>query len=65
MHDIIRQMEIPAQPRTGVAEERELFAKLEADERIQRRKARRARMLELLGWRRPAAETSDAPRRTR
>ncbi|WP_224815093.1 hypothetical protein [Hasllibacter sp. MH4015] len=61
MHEIIRKIDIAAQPQTGVMKERELFAQMKAEERAALKRARRARRLEWLGWRR--APTRTAPTR--
>lgn len=52
MHEIIRKIHIPERPRTGIIEEREVFARMEADQRRQRKQARRARVMAALGLRR-------------
>lgn len=58
MNHLIHKIDLPSHPRTGVIEERELFAKMMAEEIRQRRAARRARLLTLLGWRLGTRETA-------
>lgn len=48
MHEIIRKIDIPHRQRTGIVEERELFAKLQADQRAQRKRLLRERLLSAL-----------------
>ena len=50
MNYLIQKIELPSQPRTGIVEEREMFAKLMERERLAQRKARRERILSLLVW---------------
>lgn len=52
MRQIIRQIYIPTEPRTGIIEEREMFAKLLCAERKGTKKARRLRILAVLRWKR-------------
>jgi hypothetical protein len=63
MNHLIQKIDLPTAPRTGVIEERKLFAKMMEHDRIKRRAARRARMLALFGWRRKAERVPG--RRTR
>ncbi len=64
MHEIIRRIEIPPVAQTNMMEERELFAKMVANQRKQARAARRARLLSLLGWRRGAEPATTRRRKT-
>ncbi len=48
MREIIRKIEIPQQPRTGIMEERQLFAKMIETERRQARAARYRKVMEVL-----------------
>ncbi|GAB5445836.1 hypothetical protein [Gymnodinialimonas sp.] len=57
MHEIIRKIDIPQPPRTGVMKEREVFAKMEADQRAQRRRLRRDRWLTALRLKRRGRRT--------
>lgn len=51
MHEVIRKIHIPQRQHTGIIEEREVFAKMEADRRAQRNRLRRDRILTVLGLR--------------
>lgn len=51
MHEVIRKIHIPQRQHTGIIEEREIFAKMEADQRAQRKRLRRNRVLMALGLR--------------
>lgn len=52
MHEVIRPIHIPERPRTGITDEREVFAKMQEVERQHRKQARRARLLSALRFRR-------------
>lgn len=60
MHEVIRKIHIPERPRTGIIEEREVFAKMEEDRRAHAERRRRARLMSALGLRR---KPRHAPRR--
>lgn len=55
MHEIIRRIHIPERPRTGIIEERDHFAQLQVAQRVDRRRARRRRVLSALGLGRASA----------
>lgn len=48
MYVPISKIDIPPRIRTGVIEERELFAKMQEDQRAQRKRLRRERLLSAL-----------------
>ena len=48
MHEIIRKIHIPDRSRTGITEEREMFAKMESDRRAHAKRLRRNRLLSVL-----------------
>lgn len=52
MHEIIQKIHIPERPRTGIIEERDLFAKLQEDQRAQRKRMRREKLLAALRFHR-------------
>lgn len=52
MHEIIRKIHIPEASPTGILEEREFFAKLQVEDRLRRKRDRRARVMAALGFRR-------------
>lgn len=57
MHEVIRKIHIPTRQHTGIIEEREVFAKMEADQRAQRKRLRRERLLSALKLRRRVRRT--------
>ncbi|WP_044006755.1 hypothetical protein [Jannaschia sp. CCS1] len=52
MHEIIRKINIPQQSQTGVMEERQFFANLQAEDRLRRKRDRRNKVMSVLGLRR-------------